>query len=216
MSLLKMTILSFDKSGVKQLTALPQVYIVMFNPTSYKLEYKVNYDTNQPDGSDGKSSPVKNIEPQQYSFDFLIDGTGAAGYKREVLLDVESFKKTVGYDKKIGNGKGSVRYLILMWGSMMLKCSIESISVNYTLFNAAGIPLRATISATFKERKDEPDDFTKGLDDFFESDPVKDGLSVANIAFQVFNGVSQTVAIAEANDLNSIREKVTASSIKLP
>jgi hypothetical protein len=216
MSLLKMTILSFDKSGSKQLTALPQVYVVMFNPTSYKLEYKVNYDTNQPDGSEGKSAPVKNIEPQQYSFDFLIDGTGAAGYKREVLLDVESFKKTVGYDKNIGNGKGSVRYLILMWGSMMLKCSIESISVNYTLFNAAGIPLRATISATFKERKDEPDDFTKGADDFFESDPVKDGLSVANIAFQALNSVSQTVAIAQANDLNSIREKVTASSIKLP
>jgi hypothetical protein len=216
MSLLKMTILSFDKTGSKQLTALPQVYIVMFNPTSYKLEYKVNYDTNQPDGSDGKAAPVKNIEPQQYSFDFLIDGTGAAGYKREVLLDVESFKKTVGYDKKIGNGKGSVRYLILLWGSMMLKCSIESISVNYTLFNSAGIPLRATISATFKERKDDPDDFTKAMDDFFESDPVKDGLSVANIAFQAFNGVSQTIAIAEANDLNSIREKVTASSIKLP
>ena len=147
MSLLKMTILSFDKSGAKQLTALPRVYTVMFNPTSYKLEYKVNYDTNQPDGSDGKSAPVKNIEPQQYSFDFLVDGTGAAGYKRDVLLDVESFKKTVGYDKNIGNGKGSVRYLILLWGSMMLKCSIESISVNFTLFNAAGIPLRATISA---------------------------------------------------------------------
>jgi hypothetical protein len=110
----------------------------------------------------------------------------------------------------------SVRYLILMWGTMMLKCSIENISVNYTLFNAAGIPMRATISATFKERNDDPDDFTKGLDDFFEGDPVKDGLSVANIAFQVFNGVSQTVAIAETNDLNSIREKVTAASIKLP
>lgn len=214
MSLLKMTILSFDKPGLKQLTAIPQVYIVMFNPTSYKLEYKVNYDTNQPDGSEGKSPVVKNVEPQQYSFDFLIDGTGAAGFKRNVLLDVESFKKTVGYDKKVGNG--SVRYLILMWGSMMLKCSIESISVNYTLFNAAGIPLRATISASFKERKDDPDDFTKAMDDFFESDPVKDGLSVANIAFQAFNGVSQTIAIAEANDLNSIREKVTASSIKLP
>jgi hypothetical protein len=33
-----------------------------------------------------KRHPVKNIEPQQYSFDFLIDGTGAAGYKREVLV----------------------------------------------------------------------------------------------------------------------------------
>jgi len=212
MSLLKMTILSFDKSGAKQLTSIPQVYIVMFNPASYKLDYKVNYDTNQADGSEATTPVVKNVEPQQYSFDFLVDGTGAAGFKRNVLLDVESFKKTVGFDKSMK----SVRYLILMWGTMMLKCSIENISVNYTLFNAAGIPMRAMISATFKERNDDPDDFTKGLDDFFEGDPVKDGLSVANIAFQVFNGVSQTVAIAETNDLNSIREKVTAASIKLP
>ena len=153
MSLLKMTILSFDKPGAKQLTSIPQVYIVMFNPASYKLDYKVNYDTNQADGSEAAAPVVKNVEPQQYSFDFLIDGTGAAGFKRNVLLDVESFKKTVGFDKSMK----SVRYLILMWGTMMLKCSIENISVNYTLFNAAGIPMRATISATFKERNDEPD-----------------------------------------------------------
>lgn len=216
MSLLKMKILSFDKNGSKQLGDAPQLYEVMFNPASYKLEYKVNYDTNQPDGAEGKTAPVKNIEPQQYSFDFLVDGTGAAGFKRNVLLDVESFKKTVGYDKKIGNGKGSVRYLILLWGSMMLKCTIESISVNFTLFNALGIPMRATISATFKEYKDEPDEFTKDQENFFKSNPVQDGLSLANISFQVFNSTSQTIAIARANDLDSIREKVTATSLKLP
>lgn len=214
MSLLKMTILSFDKTGSEQLAAIPQVYMVMFNPTSYKLEYKVNYDENQAPASEPKSPVMNNIGPQQYSFDFLIDGTGAAGFKRNVLLDVESFKKTVGYDKNIG--VGSVRYLILLWGSMMLKCSIETISVNYTLFNSAGIPLRATISATFRERKDEPAEFMKDIDKFFDSNPVKDGLSVANIAYQALNAISQTVAIARANDLDSIREKVTASSIKLP
>ena len=211
-----MTILSFDKTGSKQLTATPQIYVVMFNPTSYKLEYKVNYDTNQPDKSDGTPAIVKNVDPQSYSFDFLIDGTGAAGFKRNVLLDVESFKKTVGYDKSIANGIGSVRYLILLWGSMMLKCTIETISINYTLFSSAGIPLRATVSATFKESKDEPADFMKGVDKFFDSNPVKDGLSVANIAYQAFNATDQTIAIAKANDLDSIREKVTASSIKLP
>ena|SRR5687767_1923347 len=214
MSLLKMTILSFDKTGSDQLAAIPQIYMVMFNPTSYKLEFKVNYDENQAPASEPKNPVMNNISPQQYSFDFLIDGTGAAGFKRNVLLDVESFKKTVGYDKNIG--VGSVRYLILLWGSMMLKCSIETISVNYTLFNSAGIPLRATISATFRERKDEPAEFMKDVDKFFDSNPVKDGLSVANIAYQALNATSQTVAIARANDLDSIREKVTASSIKLP
>ena len=214
MSLLKMTILSFDKTGSDQLAAIPQVYMVMFNPTSYKLEYKVNYDENQAPASEPKNPVMNNIGPQQYSFDFLIDGTGAAGFKRNVLVDVESFKKTVGYDKNLG--VGSVRYLILLWGSMMLKCSIETISVNYTLFNSAGIPLRATISATFRERKDEPAEFMKDIDKFFDSNPVKDGLSVANIAYQALNAISQTVAIARTNDLDSIREKVTASSIKLP
>ena len=38
----------------------------------------------------------------------------------------------------------------------------------------------------------------------------------ANVAFQVYNSVSQTVAIAKANDLDSIRETVTGGSIKLP
>jgi hypothetical protein len=40
-------------------------------------------------------------------------------------------------------------------------------------------------------------------------------MSVANVAFQAFNTVDQTVAIAKANDLDSIRQSVTGGSIKL-
>lgn len=214
MSLLKMTILSFKASGIKQLTDIPRMYMVMFNPASYKREFKIQYETQQPDKDNGSPPRVKGVEPETYNFDFLVDGTGAAGFKRNVFLDVESFKKTVGFDKSIG--KGDLRYLVLLWGTMLLKCKIESISVNYTLFDSAGIPLRATISASFKECKDDPSGLFGKMDQFFDSDPVAGAMSVANVAFSAFNSVSQTVSIAQANDLDSIREKVTGSSIQLP
>lgn len=209
-----MTILSFSANGVKQLTDIPQMYMVMFNPNSYKTELKVNFDEEQPEKTDKKSPRFKNVGPKQFSFDFVVDGTGAAGYKRDVGLDVSSFIKVVGYDKNIG--KGSVRYLLLLWGSFIQKCVIETISVNYTLFSALGSPLRATISATFREYNDEPSELFKAVDEFFNSAPVQGALTVANVAFQVFNSVSQTVAIAKANDLDSIRANVDADNLKLP
>jgi hypothetical protein len=189
------------------------------------------------------------VESKQFSFDFLVDGTGAAGYKRDVGTDVRSFMKVVGYDvnlKAAGGlqsavaaaagadelaGAGSeanmsavsvpgVRYLMLLWGSFIQKCVIESITVNYTLFSSLGSPLRATISATFREYNDEPKGIIKDITDtvnkFLDSGPVQGLMTVANIAFQVYNAVDQTVAIAKANDLDSIRESVTGSSIKLP
>ena len=214
MSLLKMTILSFSSSGVKQLTDIPQLYMVMFNPNSYKTELKVNYDEEQADKTEKKTPRFKNIGPKQFSFDFLVDGTGAAGYKRDVGFDVSSFIKVVGYDKNIG--KGSIRYLLLLWGSFIQKCVIESISVNYTLFSSLGSPLRATMSATFREYNDEPSELFKKVDEFFNSAPVQGALTVANVAFQAFNSVSQTVAIAKANDLDSIRAKVDSNNLKLP
>lgn len=234
MSLLKMTILSFSSTGIKQLTDIPQLYMVMFNPSSYKTEFKVNYDITKPQKSDDstKLPRFNSIESKQFSFDFVVDGTGAAGYKRDVGLDVKSFMKVVGYDVNLkaasalqaavsaGGGESTpvpgVRYLLLLWGSFIQKCVIESISVNYTLFSALGSPLRATISATFREYNDEPSDLMKKINSFFDSNPVQGIMSVANVAFQVFNSVSQTVAIAKANDLDSIRETVTGGSIKLP
>jgi Contractile injection system tube protein len=214
MSLLKMTILSFSATGIKQLTDIPQMYMVMFNPNSYKTELKVNFNEETPEKTETVKPRFKNVGPKQFNFDFVVDGTGAAGYKRDVGLDVKSFIKTVGYDKNIGSG--SIRYLLLIWGGFIQKCVIESISVNYTLFSALGSPLRATISATFREYNDEPSELFKKIDSFLSSAPVQGAISVANAAFQVFNAVDQTVAIAKANDLDSIRAKVNSDNIKLP
>jgi hypothetical protein len=41
--------------------------------------------------------------------------------------------------------------LLLLWGTFLFPCEIESFSVNYTLFSQLGNPLRATISAAFNE-----------------------------------------------------------------
>jgi len=216
MSLLKMTILSFSKTGINQLADIPQVYTVMFNPNAYKTELKVNYDAQEPVNTEGgKSLPrIDHVGKKQFSFDFMIDGTGAAGFKRVVGLDVASFIKVTGYDINVGNS-GGVRYLLLMWGTFIQKCVIESISVNYTLFSALGLPLRAVITAGFREYNDEPKGIFKKVSDFFDSNPVQGIMSVANVAFQAFNTVNQTVAIAKANNLDSIRQSVTGGAIKL-
>ncbi|MEJ7679305.1 MAG: hypothetical protein WKG06_15900 [Segetibacter sp.] len=68
---------------------------------------------------------------------------------------------------------------------------------------------------SFREYNDEPPAWMKGITDFLDSDLVQGATTIANVAFQVYNAVDQTVAIAKTNGLDSIRETVTGS-IKLP
>jgi nucleoid-associated protein YgaU len=40
---------------------------------------------------------------------------------------------------------------IFSWGKLNFKCVIQQVSQNFTMFNADGVPVRATLNVTFKE-----------------------------------------------------------------
>jgi hypothetical protein len=56
----------------------------------------------------------------------------------------------------------------------------------------------------------------KKIDSVLNSDIAQGAMSVANLAFSAYNAVDQTVAIAKANDLDSIRASINPVSISLP
>jgi len=72
----KMKIEAFADSKHKD---LKHTYDVMFNPATYSQKYEVVYTEGQAKGSTGKSQKFGAIKPQDYSFDFVFDGTGVSG-----------------------------------------------------------------------------------------------------------------------------------------
>lgn len=214
MPLLKMTILAFKSFDNPLDLTNPSLFMAMFNPASYKVEYAFPKDETTTSGTTNESVPTTAISPQKMSFDFLIDGTGASGEDRIVLLEVRKFEKLVKFKEPVPalkkDGHLSLNKLLLLWGTYMFACEIESYSVNYTLFNQLGIPLRATISANFIESS--AGSKLKLFDQVLDNDPVLD--SASNLAgflsnsFSVTQNAAKSAQMAREENLSSLRGKV--------
>lgn len=217
MALMKMTVLSFKSFDNPMDLLKPRIFLAMFNPASYKLEYNFTKDKKETSGSDAQSAPVNAISLKKMSFDFLIDGTGANGDERIVLLETKKFEKVVMPEKKdllsFDSAKDAhlkLPKLLLVWGTFMFSCEIENFSVNYTLFNQLGIPLRATISATFNEIIPNPKiDVLDSLGDIEAVDTISNVTSFLSTAFTVTNNVAQAVGMARDENLNSLRQNIS-------
>lgn len=211
MPLLKMTILAFKSFENPLDLKNPSMFMAMFNPSSYKVEHVFTKDATQTTGSGEQTAPITAISPKKMSFDFLIDGTGANGEDRIVLLEVMKFEKLVKSDtatiatSATQNGYLNLNKLLLLWGTFMFTCEIESYSVNYTLFSQLGIPLRATISATFNEN------VAGSKLGIFDSIIGGDLDQVSNLAgflsnsFAITQNAAKSVEMAREENLNSLR-----------
>lgn len=213
MALLKMTILSVKSFQNPADLLKPKIFLAMFNPASYKVEYNFTKDKKETSGNTEQTAPVTAVSLKKMSFDFLIDGTGANGDNRIVLLEIKKFEKLVMPDKSqiaafnaAGTAQLEMPKLLLVWGTFMFTCEIENYSVNYTLFNQAGIPMRATISANFNEVV-----LSQPLDPFANStvlDAASNVASFLSTAFTITSSVEKAAEMARSENLNSLRQKV--------
>lgn len=117
-----------------------------FNPASYSVNYKVAHCGAGAIGSGEDDKRFIRLPSRTYTFTLEIDGTGASGPKVFVPAEVTKFMAaTYQYQNKSRRPP----FLILSWGSMLVKCVLNSVSVEYTLFSPNGIPLRARLQTSF-------------------------------------------------------------------
>ena len=213
MGLLKMTILSFKSFDNPMDLLKPRMFLAMFNPASYKIEYNFTKDKKETAGGGIQTAKVTAVSLKKMTFDFLIDGTGANGDERIVLLEIKKFEKLVMPEKSeitafndSSKEQLNMPKLLLVWGTFMFSCEVESYSVNYTLFNQLGIPLRATISATFNEVV--LPEALSAFNDSAELDAITNVASFLSTAFTITNNVAKAVDMARDENLNSLRQNV--------
>ncbi|MBP6624037.1 MAG: hypothetical protein KA198_02630 [Chitinophagaceae bacterium] len=215
MALLKMTLLSFRSFDIKDMLK-PRIFFAMFNPASYKVEYSFTKDETKTGGASNQTAYLTAINKRKMTFDFLIDGTGANGDERIVLLEAKKFETIVMPEKKdflaiVAKESEQIQLpkLLLLWGTFMFTCEIESYSVNYTLFNQFGIPLRATISATFSEVIANPNpDILSMSSDIGAVDTVTNVASFLSTAYTITNNVGAAIEMGREQNLSSIRGQV--------
>lgn len=229
--LLKLTILPFDDSRTVQ--AGPPSgppFIAQFNPETYTDAVEVEMaPTEQAHGDAGQEAKFAAIKPRTWTFDLLLDGTGyspapppagaldgvAPSTGLSVVAQIELFKLTTGFS----GGVHRPRYLMLVWGRLVATCVLQTFSIAYKLFSPEGLPLRAMLSATFLEHKDNAQsELEKNLSspDIQHSHVVREGETLPAVVHGIYRSPRHYAAVARANGLDTVRSLEAGARLRLP
>jgi hypothetical protein len=209
----------------KKFTTKAGEYTVTINPASYSHVYEIRYNDVQAQGSPG-GSPVYNRTPSDtVTFQLVFDGTGVVP---SVLPGVVPFTAD-GITKQIAEFKALVfsyngnihspNYLILSWGTLLFRCRLQSLKVNYTLFKPDGTPLRARVDITAKGYNDEAEialRANKSSPDLSHVRTVKAGDTLPLMCYGIYGSSTPYIQIAAINGLTDFRDLHPGQQILFP
>jgi hypothetical protein len=211
----KIKVIGFKEATESSLGIPFSIYIGMFNPEKYSVTSTFSYNNDRRQGATGSELRFNRIEPRTFSFEFLVDGTGASGDKREVLLDIALFRLTCGF---VGDTHRPT-YLIIQWGTFLARCVLSSLTIDYTLFRPDGSPLRATMKASFKE-------YTlpvlEQLQNFLSSPDVTHIRTIAAndrldlMCYKIYRDSKFYLEVARVNNLNNFRKLKVGEKLVFP
>jgi nucleoid-associated protein YgaU len=223
-------------------------FVVQYNPTNYTLNYGVKLDSTSEDGDGGEEeistpSKVKSVEPDNVSFTFLLDATNASPsatigtatgginvpaavqtlpdgeetvVKNIVSQQIDLFKKIT---KVVNEKTHEVPLLIISWGTFVKQVICKNVSIAYELFDASGQPIRATVTANFKQQTFEAD--INAYKKLFSPDLTKvrlvtAGETIFQIANNEYGNPSLYTEIARVNNLTNFRRLRAGQNLVLP
>jgi nucleoid-associated protein YgaU len=178
-----------------------------FNPKEYSLSKANKWDVKE---VVGKGVPVAQFgggQPRKLTLDLLFDGTDGGEQVRAVTDQLFDLMQV---DSKLasGEGKNSGRppMVTFAWGSFTsFQAVIDSLTAQFTLFDQKGEPLRAQVKLSLIQAGEA--EVAKGQNpttrgDILSTHVVKDGDSLASIAYAAYGDPTAWRTIAEANDID--------------
>lgn len=187
------------------------------NPEKVAYSISVNMTTsNKAPGSQTDTTNVQGLENEQMTFDLLLDDTGAAPSSGKVADRMHELLEVVYH---IENEIHRPNYLKLSWGKTVdnFKCMLQSLRVEYTLFNAAGDPLRAKVNLTFVEHLD-PATSRNGTSspDMSHLFTIRAGDSLPQLCKNMYDDPYLYPIVAALNGMTHFRQLAMGSQLLLP
>ena len=204
-------------------------FAVPINPESYSENYKVDLDTRTGSGEQSTGPRYKRTEPASLKLEFTLDGTGAVegnvyhkskeyqGTENLSVYDqVQKLLKTAYYMDGDIHRPSPVK---VFWGELKFPGVLSSIDIKYTLFDEEGKPLRAKVSATFREYQSaEVREATqnKKSPDLTHKRVVKGGDRLDLMTHDIYGDSNLFMQVAKANKMTSLRNVKPGKKILFP
>ncbi len=214
--LMKLTLLPFADPEMDQKgPPIGPPFVAQFNPETFSVDTQFKYSEEKGQGEQGAEQKFQSVEPKTFSFDLLLDGTGASEAPVDVTAAVKLFQLTTGFS----GATHRPYFLVAMWGTFVISCVLERYTVKYEMFRPEGLPLRATISASFREHVANP--LRKLVMNLMSPDvthahDVVGGEHLSLVTHRVYDDTRYVVPVAEANGLDTLRRIEPGRTLTLP
>ncbi len=216
----------------------------MYNPNTFTEKYAIQYTERQAPGESATELIFNRVPPKVWTFNFMLDGTGAApslfgvsvgvgvpglndvlpNSAIDVKAQIEKFYK-VAYE--YDGERHRPHYLKLIWGDALgdspqrkvINCVMLSADVTYTLFEPGGKPLRAKVKAVFRESKDEAFRLGQRNDrspDLSRIRSVEEADNLPLMSQKVYESPSHYIEVAQANKIKNFRRLRVGQELRFP
>lgn len=219
----KLKIDVYDKVGR---SGSPQdTFEVMFNPESYSLKYENRFEPQQGINTTGRELKYSLSKPDSLSMKLILDNTGVTSMGITDLLssgEKDVYKRVQNFLKLTTHMDGNIhepKYLTIEWGDLNFSCRLESVDINYTLFNRSGQPTRAELDTVFRgdiEDSKRVKKENKNSPDVYHSRIVKSEDKLPFMTQKIYGDPAYYIQIAKVNNLNNFRKLKTGTNLKFP
>lgn len=201
MPLAKAIIEVLDTDAIDPSVGLTQFIQVQFNPTDYTLNKGAQIAEIAIPGLDSPILQFIRGQNEKLTLDLFFD-TSLKGMD-ESATDVRKQTNAIYQLVKIQPHTHAPPRIRFFWGEgISFTAIVESVQQKFTLFNPRGIPLRATLSVSFREYKtleDQLSDTKFGSSDQTKRRIVKRGDTLAKIANDEYKDPNEWRRIADEN-----------------
>lgn len=179
---------------------VPLPISVMFNPPEYRIEKTNQYAEIGIPGLGSSLLQFVRGSAQSLSMELFFDSSDRG-------VDVRAVTELVVGLTSLNPQTHAPPRLMFVWGTLIFPCVLESVSQQFTYFNAAGMPLRATLAVTLKA--------LDTLQDLLSSLPFESADRTKGYVMKAGNSL-QGVAGREYDDPRQWRLIATASNVDNP
>ncbi|MDC1220346.1 LysM peptidoglycan-binding domain-containing protein [bacterium] len=188
------------------------------NPTDYTLKMSAPpKETTSETLANGQTiDKIMLAEKRNISLKFHLDSTGVVPGITSVPTAIDDLKwLCVEFQGEVHDSF----FLQIVWNSLVFNCKCESLGINYLLFKPNGEPLRAVVTANFKEFIDAK---TKALKnntsspDMTHLRTMKSGDSLPALCEEIYGSPKYYLQVAKANGIINFRNIQPGKQVLFP
>jgi nucleoid-associated protein YgaU len=201
MALTKAVIEILDKDAIDPERGLLPMIPVQFNPPEYSLDKGAQIAEIAIPGIDSPILQFIRGQNEKLTLELFFDTTKQG--MGEAAVDVRTLTNSIYQLVKIQPKTHAPPRIRFTWGAgLSFKAIVESVQQTFQLFNPVGIPLRATVSVTFREYKtleEQLSEMNLQSSTHTKQRVVERGDTLSGIAAQEYNDPGKWRRIADAN-----------------